>query len=319
MIQIEYIDSASGDRLGLVKKEGIVETLIPRFNSETFGDEHHKVFINKHFSDVPGQLLWEVTGLACDGNNVTVRLMPERDAATSFGLFAEKQNIKKVNAVVRKHQVIDVDFGHRSDLYSGEKRSPNDVFAGAILPGELHKKRPCIVLGTSSKWRTIQVIPLSTKDPAGDKRCVSIPSSTFNNAAHHYRKKKSYALLDNIQTVSWMRAYPLRGADNRFMRNDKRVYISPHTRQHLQALLAAEHLSSQQKELQQAQRQIEKLSAERSRIVAANSRMKTELSVLKASDAATEAVLRKVATQLFDISDETTTESMIQDLEGVLG
>lgn len=313
MLTIEYIDDTTGECLALIEKKGVVETLIPSYNAS-----QHQVFINKHFSGNPGMLLWQVVNVESCNGHVKVSIKAEQGSPISFGTYAQTQGIKSLSSLLKKYQIIDVDFGYRSDCFSSKGQSDNRSFSCSILPGELHKKRPCLILGMSNKWRTLQVIPLSTKDPSGDKRCVPLPTSTFSTCAYHYRANPSFALLDMLQTISWYRAYPLRAVDSRFMEHDRRIYLPEAKRREIESLLSSGYQPSHKAELKLLEDRIKKLETERAKIIPANARLCLDLAEVRSFNIRNEDILRRIATEMFDIKENTPIDTIRLTLDELL-
>lgn len=311
MIEIEYIEVDTAEQLALVKKDGIAQTLIPQFDSSK-----HKVFINNHFDKYPDQLVWQIVDISYINNRVTIRLSAEVDSPLSFGAYGAKSGNYQPSKLLRKGEIVDVYFGYRSDLFSIQGTHKNSLFSNAILDGELHKKRPSIVLSVSNKWKTAQVIPLSTKSSPADKYCIELPESTFDQAARHYREKTSYALLDMVQTVSWHRIYPVRGKDSKFIRHNRSILIEPATRKLIETNMAKKLMPSLTAELNAASIQIQNITKERNALRSTRQELMTQCNTLISQGQRQADLLRLIGLQLYDIdiADSMSEEALIARL-----
>lgn len=203
-MKIRYIEHDSGNELGIVEKTGLKETLLPKYRSDK-----HNVFINKHFLDKPDKLLWQILNVDLKDREADILIRAEVRTPSSYGENAKKQN-KRSTHFIKEYSIVDVDFGHFSTLSDFETEGPsNSKFAGSLMKGELHKKRPCVVLDIDNQWGVAQVIPLTTNSESStNPNCVKISSSSFENLSFRYREKTSFAMLGMLQTVSSFRIYP---------------------------------------------------------------------------------------------------------------
>lgn len=197
--------------LGKIEHISFGTILIPAFKEDA-----HDMFLKYKFLGYEETLVWQVLSVVTNVEECTVEVVLR--AAHSVSSVAEfaKEQVKKVEFYIKEFQIVEVDFGFYSSLFLHDGTlKPNDLFNSALLPGEMHKRRPCITL--KAKGNRIQVIPLSTATPNdGDKLCIPISHESFRELASRYRSKNSYAILNMIQTVSAHRVHPPRNMNNKF-------------------------------------------------------------------------------------------------------
>lgn len=187
--------------LGVIKHDQINETFIPSFKPNS-----HDMFYKCTFSSRPSILNWKVENLHVVGNKAIISLS-EADSTLSLGEFASSQS-KNVGHFIKKYVVVEVEFGFYFDVLTSTGAEKINRPYGYLLPGEMHKRRPCIVLGESNG--IVQVLPLSTHTGNKNKDdSVKVSSSMFTKLSLRYSKKPSYALLNMVQSVSALRVYPL--------------------------------------------------------------------------------------------------------------
>lgn len=195
--------------LGHIKHENLVETLIPAFEPDT-----HDMFLKHVFSSKKHVTNWQITNLLIDANIATIQLK-EAASTQSLADFIAPQ-YRKPEDFLKPYYIVEVDFGFYSNLFNihgakvVNKRSTN-----SLLQGEMHKRRPCIVLGL--KHGCVQVIPLSTKTEVGSNpKRLELSKTSFAKLAPRYTEKTSYALLEMIQTVSVHRVFPPKGINKKY-------------------------------------------------------------------------------------------------------
>lgn len=312
MIRIEYVlfetvGASEPQRLGLVIKEDLAESLLPWFKAGK-----HQVFINKHFRSHPEQLTWEVINIEADSTGFQVVLRPETGIPESYGKYFGRQNIRNPKKVIREFSVVDVDFGHKSSLIdTTPSLRDNEKYVNAVLPGELHKKRPCLVVAMNPHWKTAQVIPLTTRTPKESALAVEIPRTTFNNVSQRYSDKSSYALLDMITTVSWLRMYPLRDKTGKFS-HATTVSVSSSSKADICNRLASSMYPSVTNELNNERRAKKQLNSQLSALRNANVRYKE-------TEQQMDRFIRRMSEELFGVDPEGVSgEDLIAMLSGQL-
>ena len=200
---------AENNELGRIKHSEFVETLIPSFRQNT-----HDMFLKHIFASKPTVKNWLIEDLKIEDSSAIIFLSAS-DPTSSVVNFAESQN-KKIEYYLKPFNVIEVDFGFYNDLWNTDGTiRRNDRAHTGLLSGEMHKRRPCIVL--SVRGDCVQVLPLSTKEGLEhDPKCIPITSKSFTRLAPRYREKQSFALLEMIQTVSARRVFPPRNENFKF-------------------------------------------------------------------------------------------------------
>jgi uncharacterized protein YifN (PemK superfamily) len=186
--------------LGRITHENIDEILIPAFK-----EDKHDMFIKRVFKSHPEINTWQIQSMVIDNLDVYLKLRPIPNQR-SFKEFTKSQN-KIAEQILKKYSIIEVDFGFYSAILDSHgNKLIQEQNTHVILKGEIHKRRPCLVLKV--KRNTIQVIPLSTSDDnQNDAKCVKL-ASLPTQLIDRYHKKPCYALLNMIQTISSARAYP---------------------------------------------------------------------------------------------------------------
>ncbi len=203
-MEVKFINEEDGVQLGCRTYDGIAQTIIPAFNTND-----HDIYFTKSFSKNRDYRSWLVKSVVItdEGAEIYVSGNPIPDSVYDH---AKKQR-RNFNSYIRKHSIVEVDFGHETSTFgltSGEEK--NTYRTDSLMPGEMHKKRPCIVMGT--RMKSVTVIPLTTKDYSNPKH-VPISSESFNTLHARYSDKTSFAVLDMIQTVSAHRVFPPREAE----------------------------------------------------------------------------------------------------------
>lgn len=211
-MNIYFYNSEDGALLGSVSHSLFDRVLVPAFKADS-----HDMYLKYSFSGKKDILVWLVTDVAVNGINVSISLA-QSEYNSSVADFAKEQS-KNVEFYIKEFQIVEVDFGFYSNLFQNNgSLVPNKHYNSALLPGEMHKRRPCITL--KSKGNTIQVIPLTTSSPrAGDKQSVPISVDSFKRLAPRYREEQSYALLSMMQTVSAHRVHPPRSDEFKYEHN----------------------------------------------------------------------------------------------------
>lgn len=319
-MRIEYIEHGSNEKLGIVEKADIKETVLPQKNNS------HSVFINKHFTSRSNQLAWEIARVEIGNSLASIYLIRVVDQTLSFGAYAHSRSKKRGSAFITKHSIVDVDFGHHalvSDLK--DDTGPNKKFAGSLLPKELHKRRPCIVLDVNSSRDLIQILPLTTaKESQYDKSCIRLSASSLSHLEARYKDDPSYAMLGMIQSVSSHRAFPARlaGGDIRYGDRSK---IGIPDRQNIEAMLASRYsasskLATENLEKRLRDRQTENtslnqkynaLDAEKNLIEQENTALNLDIAVLEKRNARSEELIREIGGKLFDCHDSDFEQLMV--------
>jgi uncharacterized protein YifN (PemK superfamily) len=212
---------ADGSMLGHAKYNDLAETLIPAFYPDK-----HDMFLKYVFESKSTIKHWKITDLLVNGSVATIHL-EKAESCQSLVDFATGQN-KNLNpeSYLTPYHIVEVDFGFYTDmLKSNGQRLENKENTDSLLRGEMHKRRPCVVLGASSGC--VQIIPLSTKkNLEHNPKCIALSPESFSRLAPRYTAKKSYALLERVQTVSINRIFPPKAKNNKYEHNYQFYSIS---------------------------------------------------------------------------------------------
>ncbi|MCJ8268705.1 MAG: type II toxin-antitoxin system PemK/MazF family toxin [Psychrosphaera sp.] len=217
IIQVEFIHFSIGACLGSVKYSDIIEILIPAFKYDA-----HDIFITKHFASQPEITSWQVHYIFTDNEYVFIFLKEHRQPL-SLTEYSARQ-YKKPNFYLRPFQIVEVAFSFHSYIYTIENDTCKNLSdTTALLPGELHKMRPCIIL--KSEQNRVQVLPLTSSSNNDRNTVIEINPVSFQNLATRYKRKTSFALINMTQTVSIHRIYPPRDHSGRFNHNYPRYKL----------------------------------------------------------------------------------------------
>ncbi|MUJ27937.1 hypothetical protein GNP73_08095 [Aliivibrio fischeri] len=225
-IVIEYIHTGTSNILGTSTYDDFEEVLIPDFVLAK-----HDVYIRKIFTSLPTTDLWKIEDLTVAGLKVTITVSPQL-GSTSLGKTALSQG-QSVRAYLDadKHQIVEVEFGIQQDVMTPRGRQgKNTQNSSALFPGDLYKKRPCILLDRSGD--RVKVIPLTSDGSRKDPKQMLINPIAFNGLSKRYteypdgRPKDSYALVDIIQTVSTFRVHPMRLYNGSFANDYNRYHLA---------------------------------------------------------------------------------------------
>lgn len=214
---VKYIDD-TGVALGGTVFSDISEVLIPDFDAAK-----HDVYMRYCFKSKPETSVWKVINLVIIGAEITISLSGV-SSPESLGNFAQSQ-FKKPSTILRSNQfqLVEVEFGFQQHVFSAELKGKNKNTSIALMPGELHKKRPCIVMYCEDE--KAQVIPLTTRPTRKHPKQLPISKESFNSLSNRYTKNDSSALISMLQTVSVYRVFP--------MKNNKGNYSNDYTRHKL--------------------------------------------------------------------------------------
>lgn len=206
---INFILQSDSSNIGHEVHTNIEEILIPSYSGSS-----HDLYLVKAFKEYTHTKHWKISSLSHQDSVVNITITPANSALSLFDLA--KKNYKRAATYLRPFNIVEVDFSFHSDcLMSNGTTSQNKQNTSALLPGEIHKKRPCIVL--SHHQNTVQVIPLSTSIKNAKKpKSIEISNNSFDNLGARYSNKTSYALIDMVQTVSIHRVSPPIEADGKY-------------------------------------------------------------------------------------------------------
>lgn len=294
-ITVSFLVFENGLHLGTVQRDNILEVLIPKYN------DAHNVFMSKRFNSYPDVVQWKVEYIFQYQSVINVFLKPVTDQPLSFSMHARKQS-KKETFYLRPFFVVDVDFGFHSKVYNvdGEK-GDNNNYSSTLLPGELYKRRPCIVL--RAEGNTAQVIPLTTQRKSeSDPKCISISEESFDKLSFRYRKKKSSALIHMIQTVSANRIFPPKLINGSYSRSYLDQKITNEDKEKIELALAELHSKKVIAEREILLRQLDNEKTQKFKVLALNKKLKEEILIENQNVKLLSEQLLKIG-EYFDLGD----------------
>lgn len=294
-MEVKFINEEDGVQLGCRTYQGITDTIIPAFNANA-----HDIYFTKTFAGNTTYRSWLVKSVVITKGGAEIyvsgNLVPD-----SVYTFADKQH-RKFHAFIRKHNIVEVDFGHETSMFgltSGEQK--NTYRTDSLMPGEMHKKRPCIVMGTRAN--SVTVIPLTTKDYRNPKH-VPISSQSFNNLHFRYSEKSSFAALDMIQTVSAHRVFPPREAEGgRYRHQYSKYKLTKVDGDAVDNALADIYNDDVTKQLKAVQSSLDNAGREKTRLLQKYTEVASQLKEEEAKTIELEEVISHVA-KVFDIEGD---------------
>ena len=248
------------DILGIVEHTDFHEMLVP------FYENGHAVsYISRKFNDYQHITIWEVVDVVFNGNTFEVSLI-ETVSPSSLAAIAEKRN-QKINKLVSKYCLVEVDFGHKANLGGvGGIVGNNTWDVSTHLPAEMYKKRPCVVLDIDGS--RIQVVPISTSvRTEADNFHVELTAPSFNKLHSRYRSKPSYILTTMIQTVSAYRVYPPKLATRKFAPSCNPYKLCSADKANLLKKLTLIYGHALVQENEALERRLDRLSTERGKLL----------------------------------------------------
>ncbi|TDR12485.1 type II toxin-antitoxin system PemK/MazF family toxin [Marinomonas communis] len=265
--------NVDNETLGSLQHDNIERILVP-----SSSQDGHDVYLKQSFSSSKETVLWRVRSVnLVDDAVIYVDLEESNDACASVADFASSQS-KSVEFYLKEFQIVEVDFGFHSKLHRSDGSSEkNSFFNNALMPGEMHKRRPCITL--KAKGGRVQVIPLSTRVPSsGDRLSIPISAESFSKLATRYSSKKSYALLNMIQTVSAHRVHPPRAANLKFEHKYHLYKLNAEDKQRLKDSLGAQYTDWLLTEKNTIENRAKQLAQEKSKLLSNMERLKCDVS-----------------------------------------
>ncbi len=266
-MKVVFKEFGSNDELGCKEYSNIASTLIPAFEVGS-----HEVFIKKRFSLKPDTLSWNIKAISKDADVVEISLSAS-EHPISVKAYSKTQN-KSPEFYLQPYTIIEVDFGFHTDAFSScGDLIKNEEITSALLPGEIHKKRPCVVL-KANKFR-VQVIPLTaSKRELNNPKNIAIESASFNNMLARYIEKQSYALLDMVQTVSVNRVFPPKNSDGKYRHTYSKFKLSSSDKLKLKTALAQQYSTDIVLENTNLKKRLADLGAEKAKILTTNNTYK---------------------------------------------
>lgn len=265
-MKIKFIDHEGP--LGEETYTDIDEVIIPCFKADS-----HDMFLRKSFANKENRF-WKIQSLNLE-NNTAEFCIEEHRQQICLAEYSAGQK-KKIKQVVSKFNIVDVDFGFSSAVFSfAGDVSPNKKFTQNNLVGEMHKKRPCIVLGVEQT--RLLVIPLTTDNTGlGQSKMIEISTGSFSNMSPHYTDKTSYALLDMMQNVSTYRVYAPVGHGQQLTNKYRSFKLNAKDKTALQEKLASDYAKDIVDEKQRLSIRVARLEQERSKLLKTNASLKEE-------------------------------------------
>lgn len=268
-MEINYID-INGEYLGKTTYSDFHEILFP-----SFSDDYKNHLILKFINNE--NYYWKI--LECNINLNTINLTIEsvQNPPKSIGKVA-KFNNSKPKKLLTDFSLVEVEFGFFSSVLDIDNvKRPNNIYSNALLDGEIHKKRPCIVLKAFEN--AVQVIPLTSKATRINQNiCTPIDMSKIIGISQHYHIA-TYALIEMIQTVSYDRVFPPRGNDGKFHQRSYPISIDDKNR--LKTALSSLYNAGIQIKVDNLEKNVEKLSREKFRILDKNAEILLEKNKLE--------------------------------------
>lgn len=260
MVKVIYKNNDNGSELGSIEFSGLSEVLIPDFKLEK-----HAVFLRHIFESKADILLWKIASLDV-GDKVIEISLDEQISPSSLGTFARAQR-KKPATLLRSNQfqLVEVEFGFQQDIFDGANRKRNEVACVALMPGELHKKRPCIIIHCEDE--KAQILPLTTKGDDRHPKQMPISSNSFNGLSDRYTKNDSHLLLSMMQTVSVFRIFPMKNNRGNYSNDYSRNKLCNQDKDSLLKLLALNYAKQTLDELGNTRIQLDKVKQEKARLL----------------------------------------------------
>lgn len=193
-MKLNYFDH-EGNLLGACEYSSFIEILIPSFSGK------YEYYLKLKF-DGRSNLNWRLVSID-HTDPLDIKLILEAVADyKSLDAFANSQS-KSPQHFVRDFSIVDVEFGFIEQVFDGTATN-NMNYTNALLSGEIHKRRPCILLSFGAT--TAQIIPLTSKQKTPTKYDVPLDLSKVSGLSHKYHVP-TFALLDLMQPVSYKRIY----------------------------------------------------------------------------------------------------------------
>lgn len=204
--------SYKGTAIGEIVHTNIENVVTPYFNKQ---EKPSRIFqrFNGHRNDN-----WMVLDLKIINSDIAISIIPE-SPAKSLGCIIDNnrrgQGRRGANSVVTKYALVDVEFSHKQNSVSASGQLTENTWKiQGHLPGELHKRRPCIVLSIEDD--NLEVIPLSTVPDDDSLLRFKLSDSAFSGLHPSYSDSVSYAVTRLKQTVSLYRVFPLKEKDGKY-------------------------------------------------------------------------------------------------------
>lgn len=191
--------------LGTEHFDNIDEILLPINKKNT------PIFITKAFTGVNGNR-WKVQFVLGISRGTWGVWLTEKNVTKDVYLSETlaKRRIGNPSGLLKKGTIVIVEFGH---IYLAQHYQ-NGLAASSLYPcyhqtGEMHKRRPAIVVSADS--RGVRIVPITSKQPSAheyNRAIVELEEETTRHITEFSQDKKSFVLCELIQTVSPTRILP---------------------------------------------------------------------------------------------------------------
>ncbi|EPL6454483.1 type II toxin-antitoxin system PemK/MazF family toxin [Providencia rettgeri] len=196
--------------LGSEYTKNIDEILVP------LNEKHSPFFITKAFT---GQVCkrWKVEFVLGISKNVWGIWLTEKNVQQDIYLSQtmQKRKIRHAGGIVKKGTIVIVEYGHiYLTLNFRAGLSDSSLYPCQHQSGEMHKRRPAIVVRADK--RGVTVIPITSQTPSSDlhnKAIFQLELDSIRYISEFESDKTSYALCEMLQTVSPSRILPPNAKD----------------------------------------------------------------------------------------------------------
>ena len=191
--------------LGSIFLENIDEVLIP------INEKNTPFFITMKFSGNECSR-WKVNFvLGVKKNQWGIWLSPKEDNNVEYlSDTLLRQRKKSSLQLIRKGTIVIVEYGHIYKVLNFESGlSGSNMYPCSIQKGEIHKRRPAIVVGEDSSG--VKVVPITSSPPTGSGVVHSIfelESKSTDNISEFTPGRQSFALCGMVQNISHNRILP---------------------------------------------------------------------------------------------------------------
>lgn len=209
------LSNPGNDRLlGREIMEDIDEVLVPLNQKNT------PIFITKAFNGESCKR-WQVECVRLIEAEKWGIWLVDRNNSAEIYLSETLQRRSKSSAqgYLRKGAIVIVEFGHIHQTLSIAEgvTTENTTYFCSHLSGEMHKRRPAIVV--SADRRGVKVVPITSQEPDGfhaNKSIFELESASTKHINEFNPSKGSFVLCEMIQTVSPTRILPPLAKDLKF-------------------------------------------------------------------------------------------------------
>lgn len=278
--------------LGVEEYTDIEEALLPAHRAGA-----HDIYLKKKFVGHEGNN-WLVENL--EFNHPEAKLLLKHVSMPhSVATYARGQK-QKISKYLLKNRIIEVDFGFYSNHYKGDSQLNSNFYnTSTLIQGEMHKKRPCIVVGTHRDL--VEVVPLSTQDDVeASQRVIQLEAKSFNNMAEKYKSRTSFAILDMIQVVSSERVFPPLSELGKYNDHYHKYKLSSNDSAAINSALSDKYGGSMARALKLVEKQLENVKHEKMRVLEKNKELIRQVELNSVESLDNELLIKDVAEE-FDI------------------